>query len=168
MTKTGSKLKRVGESGNSFAICATTASRQSKLTSKPAPLTRYPTTSATPHRDPRPPRSQLEPSRVEIESLNGILLSFNDITDRAVRGAGVTDQPRRNDRQCLNIFARPLTAGTNCANAYTRCACQTLSAPTSSLLTTARLPPLCRRPNERPFQLLGHVSAACRSTPTEA
>jgi hypothetical protein len=75
-----------------------------------------------------PPRSQLEPSRVEIESLNGILLSFNDITDRAVRGAGVTDQPRRNGRQCLNIFARPLTAGTNCANAYNRCACQTLSA----------------------------------------
>jgi hypothetical protein len=31
--------------------------------------------------------------REEIGSLNRILLSITDITDRAVRGAGVTDQP---------------------------------------------------------------------------
>lgn len=29
----------------------------------------------------------------EIKSLNRILLSITDITERAVRGAGITDQP---------------------------------------------------------------------------
>jgi hypothetical protein len=31
--------------------------------------------------------------RTEMDSLNRILLSITDVTDRAVRGAGVTDQP---------------------------------------------------------------------------
>jgi hypothetical protein len=35
----------------------------------------------------------LQGRRQEIGSLNRILLSITDITDRAVRGAGVTDQP---------------------------------------------------------------------------
>ena len=35
----------------------------------------------------------LQGRRDEIDSLNRILLSITDITDRAVRGAGVTDQP---------------------------------------------------------------------------
>lgn len=35
----------------------------------------------------------LQGRHVEIDSLNRILLSINDITNRAVRGAGVTDQP---------------------------------------------------------------------------
>ena len=34
----------------------------------------------------------LQGRREEIDSLNRILLSITDITDRAVRGAGVTDQ----------------------------------------------------------------------------
>ena len=35
----------------------------------------------------------LQGHRDEIDSLNRILLSITDVTDRAVRGAGVTDQP---------------------------------------------------------------------------
>jgi hypothetical protein len=35
----------------------------------------------------------LQGRHVEIDSLNRILLSINDITNHAVRGAGVTDQP---------------------------------------------------------------------------
>jgi hypothetical protein len=35
----------------------------------------------------------LQGRRGEIDSLNRIPLSITDITDRAVRGAGVTDQP---------------------------------------------------------------------------
>ena len=35
----------------------------------------------------------LQGRRDEVDSLNRILLSITDITDRAVRGAGVTDQP---------------------------------------------------------------------------
>ena len=35
----------------------------------------------------------LQGRREEIGSLNRILLSIKDVTDRAVRGPGVTDQP---------------------------------------------------------------------------
>jgi hypothetical protein len=35
----------------------------------------------------------LQGRRDEMNSLNRILLSLTDVTDRAVRGAGVTDQP---------------------------------------------------------------------------
>jgi len=35
----------------------------------------------------------LQGRRGEVDSLNRILLSITDVTDRAVRGAGVTDQP---------------------------------------------------------------------------
>jgi len=35
----------------------------------------------------------LQGRRSEIDSLNRVLLSITDVSDRAVRGAGVTDQP---------------------------------------------------------------------------